>query len=76
MDRNLPKLDMMRTRYSGDVIIEDMRDEAFVAITSLKEGLEVTDLIEVFGVTTRYDCFQHSRRLREEKGGLAVPVWY
>ena len=76
MDGNLDKLDLMRTRYAGEVIIEDLRDEATCVITSLKEGLEVTDLIKEFDVEPLPDYFCRSRRLREQRGGLPAPRWY
>ncbi|NUN98554.1 MAG: carbon-nitrogen hydrolase family protein [Candidatus Omnitrophica bacterium] len=70
MDGNMGAIDRMRTKYPGDVIVEDMRDEAVVVITSLKKGLEVKDLIREFGVETLYDYFQRSRRVRKEHGGV------
>ncbi len=70
MDGNMGALDKMRTKYAGDVIVEDMRDEAVVVITSLKKGLEVKDLIREFGVETLHDYFQRSRRVRKEHGGV------
>ena len=39
MDKNLARLDQMRSKYAGEVLIEDLRDEALCVITSLKEGL-------------------------------------
>jgi len=76
MDGNMEKLDRMRTRYAGDVIVDDLRDEAVCVITSLKEGLEVADLIEEYEVEKLPDYFDRSRRLREERGGLPVPRWW
>jgi len=76
MDYNLSKLDRMRTKYAGEVIVEDLRDEAVCVITSLKEGLEVADLIEEFGVETLPDYFDRSRHMREERGGLPMPRWH
>jgi hypothetical protein len=76
MDRNLDKLDRMRTRYAGDIVIEDLRDEATCVITSLKKGLEVEDLIREFEVTTLPDYLDHSRRVRAEHGGWTLPRWY
>jgi len=76
MDKNLAKLDQMRSKYAGDVLIEDLRDEALCVIISLKEGLEVTGLMrefEIIPLATYFDC---SRQVRAEHGGLAVPKWY
>ena len=76
MDHNLDKLDRMRTRYAGDVLVEDLRDEATCVITSLKKGLEVEDLIREFEVTTLPAYFDRSRRVRAEHGGWPLPRWY
>jgi len=75
LNYNLDKLDRMLTRYAGDVILEDLRDEGACVITGLKQGLEVTALIEEFGIIGRATYFDRSRRLREEHGGLPVPTW-
>jgi predicted amidohydrolase len=76
MDWNLEKLDRMRTKYAGDVIVEDMRDEATCVVTSLKRGLEVADLISEFEVERLPDYLDRSRRTRSEYGGLQPPRWY
>ena len=76
MDKNLEKLDRMRSQYAGEVLIEDLRDEALCVITSLKEGLEVMELIREFEIVPLAAYFDHSRRVRAEHGGLAVPKWY
>jgi len=76
MDYNLDKLDLMRTRYAGDVLVEDLRDEATCVITSLKKGLEVEDLIREFEVTTLPEYFDRSRRVRAEHGGWPLPRWH
>jgi len=73
MDGNLDKLDRMRTKYAGDVIVEDMRDEAVCAITSLRPGLEVSRLIREFEIETLPAYFDRSRRIRAEHGGLCPP---
>jgi len=70
MDGNLDKLDRLRSRYAGDVIVEDMRDEAVVVITSLKVGLEVSTLIRQFEIETLPAYFDRSRRARAKHGGL------
>lgn len=69
MDFNMEKLDAMRTKYAGDVIIEDLREEAFCVITSLKKGLEVADLIKEFDIELLPDYLDRSRRQRKEHGG-------
>lgn len=76
MDYNLDKLDRMRTRYAGDVLVEDLRDEAICVITSLKKGLEVEDLIREFEITTLPAYFDRSRRVRAEHGGWLMSRWY
>jgi predicted amidohydrolase len=76
MDYNLDKLDRMRTKYAGDVLVEDLRDEATCVITSLKGGLEVEDLIREFEVTTLPAYFDRSRLVRAEHGGWPLPRWY
>jgi len=70
MDGNLDKLDRLRSQYKGDVLIEDMRDEATCAITSLKAGLEVSKLIREFEIEKLPAYFDRSRRVREKHGGL------
>ncbi len=75
MDYNLDKLDLLRTRYAGDVIVEDMRDEATCVITSLRPGLEVSDLMKEFTITSLPAYLDRSRRLRAEHGGLPMPRW-
>jgi hypothetical protein len=54
----------------GDVLIEDMRDEATCVITSLKPGLEVSKLIREFEIETLPAYFDRSRSVREKHGGL------
>jgi len=75
MDGNLGSLEKMRTRYCGDVLVEDLRDEATCAITSLKKGLEVQALIKEFRIETLPAYFDRCRRVRERHGGLAVQSW-
>ncbi len=70
MDGNMEKLDVMHTRYAGDVLIEDMREEATCVITSLKPGLEVAELIREFGIERLPDYFDRVRKVRKEYGGL------
>lgn len=70
MDWNLDKLDRMRDKYRGDVLVEDLRDEAVCVITSLKKGLEVSHLIKEFKVETLPAYFDRSRRVRRRHGGL------
>ena len=70
MDYNLEKIDRLRTKYAGDVLVEDLRDEACCVITSLKPGLEVKDLIREFDITPLSAYFDHSRQVRERHGGL------
>ncbi len=70
MDQNLEQLDLLRTGYAGDVLVEDLRDEALCVITSLRPGLEVADLMREFGITSLSAYFAHSRCVREEHGGL------
>ena len=72
MDRNLAKLDLLRTRYAGSVIVEDMRDEALCVITSLEQGLEVADLIKEFDIMLRPAYFDYSRSVREQHGGMTA----
>lgn len=72
MDYNLAKLDRMRSQYAGDVLIEDLREEALCVVTSLKPGLEVAELMREFAVTPLWEYFDHSRRVREEHGGWRV----
>jgi len=73
MDKNLAKLDRMRSKYAGVVLIEDLRDEALCVITSLKEGLEVTKLMREFEIIPLPAYFDRSRQVRAEHGGLAMP---
>lgn len=76
MDGNLDKLDRMRTKYAGDVLIEDLRDEATCVVTSLKKGLGIAELIREFDVETLPTYLDRSRRVREEHGDLALPKWH
>jgi hypothetical protein len=76
MDCNLDKIDRMRTRYACDVLVEDLRDEATCVISSLKQGLEVEDLIREFEITTLPDYLDHSRQVRAEHGGWPLPRWH
>ncbi|MHB0858355.1 MAG: carbon-nitrogen hydrolase family protein [Anaerolineae bacterium] len=70
MEGNLPKLDRMRAHYPGDVLVEDLRDEALCALTVLTPGLEVADLMTEFEIQPLAAYFAASRRLRAENGGL------
>jgi hypothetical protein len=70
MDYNISKIENMLNRYKGDVIVEDLRDEATCVITSLKNGLEVSDLIREFKITTLSDYFDKSRKVRKNNSGL------
>jgi hypothetical protein len=70
MDGNMGNLDKMRDKYSGDVLIEDMRDEATVCITGLKKGLEVKDLIKEFNIEPLQAYFARSRKVRADHGGI------
>ena len=72
MDFNLEKIEKMLDRYRGDVLVDDLRDEAVCVITSLKKGLEVADLIREFRIETLPKYFDRSRRVRREHGGLAL----
>jgi predicted amidohydrolase len=72
MDFNLAKLDRMRDKYHGDVLVEDLRPEATCVITSLKPGLEVADLIREFKVETLPHYFARARRTRAAYGGLCA----
>lgn len=73
MDGNIEKLDRMRGRCKGDVLVEDMREEAVAVITSLKPGLEVSKLIRDFEIETLPAYFDRSRRSRARHGGLPSP---
>ncbi len=70
MDGNLEKLDRMRSRYRGDVLVEDLREEAVCVITSLKKGLEVSRLIREFQIETLPAYLDRSRGARRRMGGL------
>jgi hypothetical protein len=76
IDENWGKLDKMRTRYAGDIIVEDLRNEGTCVITSLKTGLEVADLIREFEIETLPNYLDRARRTRQQYGGLRVPEWY
>jgi predicted amidohydrolase len=73
MDGNLGKIERMRAAYAGDVLVEDLRQEAVCVITSLKPGLEVADLIREFEVEPLHAYFDRARRVRAANGGMAVP---
>lgn len=75
MDGNLDKLDRMRTKYAGEVIIDDLRAKATCVITSLKKGLEVEDLIREFRIETLPKYLDRARRCRQRFGGLKCPSW-
>ena len=75
MDGNLGKLENMRQKFGGDVLVEDLRQEAVCVITSLKKGLEVADLIREFDVELLPDYFDRARGVRASYGGLPVPPW-
>lgn len=70
MDGNLGKLDEIRTKYAGDVLVEDMRDEALCVLTSLKKGLEVHDLIRDYKLEKLYDYLNQAREMRSSCGGM------
>ncbi|MCL5674880.1 MAG: carbon-nitrogen hydrolase family protein [Candidatus Omnitrophica bacterium] len=70
MDNNLSKIENMLNKYKGDIILEDLRDEATCVITSLKKGLEVSELIKEFKITTLPAYFDQSRKTRKDNGGL------
>jgi hypothetical protein len=70
MDGNLEKLEKIRDKYAGDVLIEDMRDEGCCILRSLKPGLEVDSLFEEYGVEYLDSYFTRSRKVREQNGGF------
>ncbi|MHB1294360.1 MAG: carbon-nitrogen hydrolase family protein [Anaerolineae bacterium] len=70
MEGNLPKLDRMRAHYPGDVLVEDLRDEALCALTVLTPGLEVADLMAEYEIQPLSAYWAASRRLRAQYGGL------
>jgi carbon-nitrogen hydrolase len=76
MDYNLDKINLIKTRFKKDVLIEDLRDEALMVISSMKKGLEVEDIIHEFGIETLPDYFDRSRRIRAEAHGLMMPKLY
>jgi len=76
MDGNWPAIENMRQKYPGDVLIEDMRDEATCIITSLKKGLEVADLIKEFEIEPLPTYFDRCRAVRADHGGLPMPKWW
>jgi len=76
MDGSWPAIENMRQKYAGDVLIEDMRDEACCIITSLKKGLEVADMIKEFNLTPLSDYLDTARTTRAQHGGLPVPKWW
>lgn len=61
MDGNLPKIQQMVDKYGPDVLVEDMRDEGLVVISSLKEGLSISELIGEFDIELMHDYFDRSR---------------
>jgi hypothetical protein len=75
MDGNMGRIEKMLARYPGEVIVEDMRLEATCVITSLRKGLEVSDLIREFQVEPLADYFDRVRRVRAAQGGMPVPPW-
>jgi len=75
MDFNLEKIERLLKKYAGDVVVQDLRPEATCVITSLKKGLEVTDLIREFRIERLPAYFDRSRRVRQEHGGLKVIKW-
>jgi predicted amidohydrolase len=76
MDYNMEKIERLRAKYAGDVLIEDMRDEATCVISSLKPGLEVGEIIREFAITPLPAYFDRSRRVRAEHGGWPMPGWH
>ena len=70
MDYNLSKIENMLNKYKSDIIVEDLRDEATCVITSLKKGLEVSELIKEFKITTLPVYFDRNRKARKNSGGL------
>ena len=75
MDFNLGKIERLLKKYAGDVVVQDLRPEATCVITSLKKGLEVTDLIREFRIERLPAYFDRSRRVRQKNGGLKVIKW-
>lgn len=75
MDGNMAKIEKMQVKYAGDVLIEDLRQEACCVITSLKKGLEVSALIKEFKIELLQDYFDRVRRIRQKEGGMAFPIW-
>ena len=45
MDGNIDRIAAIKSRYGRDVIVEDLRDEALMVVTSLRKGLEVTQVL-------------------------------
>jgi hypothetical protein len=75
MDYNLDKIEKLLNRYGGDVLVEDLRQEAVCVITSLKKGLEVDDLMREFKIERLMDYFDRCRAVRAEHGGLGRMDW-
>ena len=73
MDGNLDKIPAVKARYGADVLIEDMRDEALMVITSMRAGLEVADIVREFSLETLADYLTRSRAVRAGSGGLPDP---
>jgi predicted amidohydrolase len=75
MDGNLGKIEKMLARYPGEVLVEDMRLEATCVITSLKQGLEVGELVREFEVEPLAAYFDRVRHVRQRQGGMGLPAW-
>ncbi|MFH0795958.1 MAG: carbon-nitrogen hydrolase family protein [Candidatus Omnitrophota bacterium] len=74
MDKNLERIEAMQKKYPGDVLLEDLRLEAFCIITSLRKGLEVSELIREFKIITLYQYFERSRKVRAKMGGMSYTI--
>jgi predicted amidohydrolase len=73
MDGNIDKVPAITARYGGDVLIDDMRDEALMVITSMRPGLEAADIVREFSLEPLADYLTRSRAVRASSGGLPDP---
>ncbi len=75
MDGNLDRIERVKAKHGRDVIVEDLRDEALMVVTSLRKGLDIGQVLAEFEIQSLSDYLDASRRVRAGAGGLKPPKW-
>ena len=66
MDYNWDKMDEMLKKYGTDVSFDYVTQEACFAIGSEREGLDIEDILDEFGLERREDYFRRCNEVREK----------